>query len=154
MQLNFMLIPFNNSPISEVVTLQIVFWGNRSGMRVSGADIRGPLFIEVGRGTKSGREVLEDFSLTELLYHLYTKKPTWAGNYYMLLSCFIRINWGPFHVGYIQWLHMSHMRLIRSIWQLLFDVKYGYSFCCFTWIAVIAHFTLGVDWLFRQRVSN
>ena len=45
-------------------------------MRVSGADIRGPLFIEVGRGTKSGREVLEDFLLTELLYHLYTKKPT------------------------------------------------------------------------------
>ena len=45
-------------------------------MRVSGADIRGPLFIEVGRGTKSGREVLEDYSLTELLYHLYTKKPT------------------------------------------------------------------------------
>ena len=26
------------------------------------ADIRGPLFIEVGRDTKSGREVLEDFS--------------------------------------------------------------------------------------------
>ena len=72
-----MLIPFNNTPISECSDTAACFlrkpvWHER----VSGADIRGPLFIEVGRDTKSGREVLEDFLLTELLYHLYTKKPT------------------------------------------------------------------------------